>query len=59
MNLKKVTFLIVAFLLIAMATGCSYNGEYAHKSQTKGKQVVIKPSMTGFWETRSVYANAD
>ena len=56
MNLKKTAFLIVAFLLIAMATGCSCTGEYA---QAKGKKVVIKPSQTGFWETRVVYANVD
>ncbi len=58
MNLMKVAILIVLLLCFAVVTGCSSNGGHARRSSPKGKQVALEPSMTGFWQTRVVYADA-
>ncbi|MHC4072451.1 MAG: hypothetical protein ACYSWW_19345 [Planctomycetota bacterium] len=57
MNIKKTALLIVLLLCLAVAAGCQEG--HARRSSASGRQVVLEPSVTGFWQARLVYADAN
>ena len=59
MNLKKTMLLTVLLLFLAVATGCDCNEGHARRSSTRNERVVLEPSVTGFWQTRVIYADAN
>ena len=57
MNILRTALMIALLLTLAIAAGCQ-EGQ-AGKGWTSGRQLVIEPSQTGFWETKFVYVEPD
>lgn len=53
MNISKAVLMIALLLCVAILAGC-HEGHARQGSTTNGRQVVLVPSQTGFWQAQVV-----
>jgi hypothetical protein len=54
----KVVTMIVLLAFVGIITGCQ-EGHARHNNRTSIRKVALEPTVTGFWQAKLVYVDAD
>ncbi|MHC4557361.1 MAG: hypothetical protein ACYTFW_09765 [Planctomycetota bacterium] len=58
MNALKILSMIVLLAFVGIIAGCQ-EGHARQDNLTSTRKVVLEPSVTGFWQAKVVYTDAD